>query len=261
MPLSVVARSDSCRTGPAVVAAACLLALGASARAAEPVRSAGAGFEVELLGVQGLRSDARLPTDTMALRNALESLARGARPLAPGRTEAVWPVGERMELRGLVAPLSAAGGPLMQDLARRGGGADEAAALARSDSYRLTWRYAWIDSPQIAVKLGVTASLHENPMAAGGMQAGMPRAATMLPLLHAAVESPVGAGLALTADLDALAGPLGRAVDAGVRLRYAVDRDWSASVSYRILDAAAGGAVPFGASRFQYFGVGVRRAF
>ena len=261
MPLSAVIRSYSRRASPAAVAAACLLALGAPARAADAVRADGTGFEVELLGVQGLRSDARLPTDTMAVRNALESLTRGARPLVPGRTEAVWPLGERVELRGLVAPLSAAGSPLMQDLAWRGGAANDAAALARSDSYRLTWRYAWVDSPQLAVKLGVTASLREHPTAVGGTLVGAPRAATMLPLLHASVESPFGAGLALAADVDALAGPFGRAMDAGVRLRYAVDRDWSASVSYRILDGTTGSAAPFSASRFQYLGVGVRRAF
>lgn len=218
-------------------------------------------FEVELFGVQGLRSDARLPSDTSVARQAIDSLTTGALPVS-GRTEVVWPIGVRTELRGLAAPFLMAGaGPLVQDIVQRGAVADTAASY-RADSYRLTWRYAWIDSPQLSVKLGMTANVRDLRAASGSTGAPADRTGSqVLPLLHASVESPFGGRLLLAADVDALAGPQGRAVDAGVRLRYALDRDWSASVSYRILDGNADGAALFNAVRFQYLGVGVRRAF
>ena len=134
--------------------------------------------------------------------------------------------------------------------------------LYRIDDYRLTWRYALLDSPQLAVKLGVTARLRDARATlrpgAVGIGAADP---DLLPLLHASIERPFDNRLSFVADIDALALPQGHALDAGLRLRYALDRDWSASMSYRILDGTTGGALPPGAGRLQYFGVGVLRAF
>ena len=209
-------------------------------------------FPVEFFGVQAPRGNARLLGEPPAARLALEAPAGGIGPEAASRVEMTWPVGARSELRGLAA---------LSDPAAGGVGMRRPDPYRLAD-YRLTWRYALLDSPQLAVKLGVTARLRDAratlyPGAAG---AGVSDT-NLLPLLHASIERPFGSRLSLAADIDAMALPQGHALDAGLRLRYAMDRDWSASLSYRILDGSTRGGLPLGAGRLQYFGVGVRRAF
>lgn len=230
----------------------------AAGRSSTPT-AARRAFEVQLFGVQGLRSDARIPNASSATRFALESLVGGG----TGRSEAIWPLGAHGELRGQAAPTASdgrtpaaafAGQPL----------AVEADTMSRSrlDAWRLTWRYSLLDSPAMSVKVGLTARMHEARIVPRpGSTLTDRQDAGIVPLLHASVESALSGGLTMVADIDAAGGARGGMIDAGVRLRYAIDRDWSASVSYRILNDGAGLPGAYDASRFHYLGVGVRRAF
>lgn len=265
--------------------AACCLTIGAIAASAMPARAqpgtpaSGAdpaqatqvrlwaserrpSLEIDLLGVRQTRNDVQVPGDTGS-RFPLDSLTSNSG--AAVRIEGVWPIARRDELRVLLAPLSVDGRGSLGGVTNFAGTAfapGEASADYRFDSYRLTWRRAVVDTPDWSVKLGVTAKIRsaEIELRQGGLSASK-RDVGLVPLLHAVVERRLGDRLSLVADIDALGASQGRAIDAGLRLRWAIDRDWAASVVYRVLDGGADNDEVYNFARFHFLGVGLRRAF
>lgn len=259
------------RTAPALACLSLLLPVPAAlAQAADPwpgradMRRA---IEIEVQAVQSSRNDVQIPNDARGTRFGLDGLTGGG--AFPGvRLEVVWPVNARDELRGLIAPLRASGdavlgGPVDFQGARFAAGADTRADY-RFDSYRLTWRRLVWSTDTGALRLGLTGKVRdalirlEQP---GGGPSAQKTDTGFVPLLHAAWEQRLGERWRFVADIDALGGGQGRAIDAGLKLRYAIAPDWSASLSWRVLDGGADNGNLYNMARFQFIGVGVQRRF
>jgi hypothetical protein len=108
------------------------------------------------------------------------------------------------------------------------------------DSWRATWRYRWIDREDLVVKVGATAKIRDASirLKSGVLEASKDNTG-FVPLLHVALERPLSAQWRLEADVDALAGGPGYAVDAGVRLARNVSSGWSIHAGARYLDGGA----------------------
>lgn len=211
------------------------------------------------------RNDVQSPNDASASRFALDDIT-GDGPVLSPRLQVLWPVGEgRHEIVALLAPLRIDGSGTTAAATRFEGETFLPGALRaryQFDSWRLGWRYRWIDRPDLLVRLGATAKLRDASieLIQGGVSARKDNTG-FVPLLHASVEKPLGGRWSLAADIDGLAGGPGYAVDAGARLRYAISDDWIVHGGVRFLDGGADNDEVYAFARFTSITLGFARRF
>lgn len=222
-----------------------------------------------VLDVEGVaawqgRNVAQVPNDASGTRFAIDSVT-GSGPFPAARIQLAWSVGERQELRFLAAPLSVSeSGSLASPVNFQGQTFSAGAVRAkyRFDSWRATWRYHWIDRPDLSVKVGFTAKIRDASIElAQGARTARKDNTGFVPLLHASLERPLGERWSLQADIDALAGGPGYAVDAGVRFARDLGGGWSAHAGLRFLDGGADNDEVYAFARFTSVTVGVSRRF
>jgi hypothetical protein len=210
------------------------------------------------------RNDVQSPNAPPATRFALDALT-GSGPFLAPRLQVALPFGARQELRLLAAPLSVEEDGVLATPVNFEG-TDFAAGAARGryqfDLWRVTWRYHWIDRPDLSVKLGFTAKLRDASIELRqGTRSARKDDIGFVPLLHAALERPFGARWSLQADVDALAGGPGYAIDAGVRLARDLGAGWSASAGMRFLDGGADNDEVYAFATFTSVTLGISRRF
>ena len=222
-----------------------------------------------VLDVEGVaawqgRNDAQVPNDASGTRFAIDSVT-GSGPFPAARIQLAWPVGERQELRFLAAPLSVEEtGNFDAPVNFQGQqfSAGTVAARYRFDSWRATWRYHWIDRPGLSVKVGFTAKIRDASIGlAQGARSARKDDTGFVPLLHASLERPLAERWTLQADVDALAGGPGYAVDAGVRVARELGGGWAAHAGVRFLDGGADNDEVYAFARFTSVTLGVSRRF
>lgn len=242
------------------IAAAVAFALSAAASARErPVV-----LDVEAVGAWQGRNDVQSPNTAPSTRFALDDIT-GSGPFATGRLQLAWPFRERQEWRVLVAPLSVSAGGSLPGPVRFEGASFAAGAVQgryQFDSWRLTWRYHWIDRPDLSVKVGFTAKLRDASieLRQGALRARKDNTG-FVPLLHAAFERPLATGWSLQGDVDALAGGPGYAIDAGLRVARELGAGWSASAGVRYLDGGADNDEVYAFATFTSVTLGITRRF
>lgn len=242
---------------PRALLLACMLTEGTiAARAVE--------LSMEGVGAWQSKNTVESPNDGTATRFDLDAITGNGPYLAP-RLELTWAPSSRQELRFLVAPLSVSeSGTLMAPVAFEG--ADFAAgpidARYRFDSYRVTWRYRWLDRPDLVVRVGFTAKLRDATiqLSQGGTTARKDDTG-FVPLLNAALDYRLGNTLWLLADIDALGGGPGYAVDAGLRIAVDLDPRWRVQGGVRFLDGGADTDEVYAFARFTSVVLGLTARF
>lgn len=221
-------------------------------------------LDVEAVAAWQGRNDVQSPNAPPATRFALDGIT-GSGPFATGRLQLAWPFRERQEWRVLVAPLSVSASGSLPGAVRFEGANFAPGAVDgryRFDSWRVTWRYRWIDRPDLNVKVGFTAKLRDASieLRQGALRARKDNTG-FVPLLHAALERPLARGWSLQADIDALAGGPGYAIDAGARLARNLGDGWSVSGGVRYLDGGADNDEVYAFATFTSLTLGVTRRF
>ena len=188
------------------------------------------------------RNLVQVPNDASGSRFSLDALT-GSGPVDTPRVQVSWRSGDKQEWRLLAAPLSLSGSSVSVvpiDFQGRRFLAGPISARYQFDSWRATWRYRWIDREDLVVKVGATAKIRDASirLKSGVLEASKDNTG-FVPLLHVALERPLSAQWRLEADVDALAGGPGYAVDAGVRLARNVSSGWSIHAGARYLDGGA----------------------
>lgn len=251
--------------GVLALALGCALGIAPTgALGAAPADSRTVVLDVEGVGAWQGRNDVQSPNAPSSTRFALDALT-GSGPFATGRVQLAWPFRERQEWRVLAAPLRvSAAGTLPTAVRFEGVGFAPGPARGRYqfDSWRVTWRYHWIDRPDLSVKLGFTAKLRDASieLRQGALRARKDNTG-FVPLLHAAVARPLGSGWSVQGDVDALAGGPGYAIDAGVRLARDLGRGWSVHGGLRYLDGGADNDEVYAFATFTSVTLGVTRRF
>jgi hypothetical protein len=225
------------------------------------------GAEITLDGQwswQG-RNDVQSPNDASASRFALDDIT-GDGPVLSPRLQLLWPVGEgRHEVVALVAPLRIDGSGTTAAPTRFEGTTftpGVVRARYQFDSWRLGWRYRWIDRPDLVVRVGATAKLRDASIELIQGSASARKDNTgFVPLLHASIEKTLGGPWSVAADIDGLAGGPGYAVDAGARIRYAISDDWSVHAGVRFLDGGADNDEVYAFARFTSLTLGFAHRF
>ena len=199
-------------------------------------------IDIEWVRASQGRNVVQVPNDASGSRFSLDALT-GSGPVDTPRIQVSWRSGYKQEWRLLAAPLSLSGSSVSVvpiDFQRRRFLAGPISARYQFDSWRATWRYRWIDREDLVVKVGATAKIRDASirLKSGVLEASKDNTG-FVPLLHVALERPLSAQWRLEADVDALAGGPGYAVDAGVRLARNVSSGWSIHAGARYLDGGA----------------------
>lgn len=221
------------------------------------------GLSVQLEAVsawQG-RNDVEVPNDGSASRFALDGLT-GQGPFATPRLELSGSLRDRQEWRILIAPLAVSDSGVATtpiDFQGQRFAAGPIAARYQFDSWRVSWRYRWIDRDDLQVRVGFTAKIRDASIRLRqGAREAVKDNTGFVPLLHGSFARPLGTLWTLEGDIDALAGGPGYAIDTGLRAVRRWNDEWSGLVSVRYLDGGADNDEVYAFARFTSATVGVR---
>lgn len=206
------------------------------------------------------RNDVEVPNDGSASRFALDALT-GEGPIVGGRVELAGAIRGRQEWRVLLAPLSLAEtGTSAVDIGFQGQIFGEGPIDARYqfNSWRVTWRYLWIDRPDLRIKVGFTGKIRDASirLRQGSVDARKDDTG-FVPLLHGSMERPLTDQWVFHADIDALGGGPGYAVDMGAGFSYALTDDWRLGAQLRFLDGGADNDKVYAFARFTSVTLGL----
>jgi hypothetical protein len=214
------------------------------------------------------RNEARIPGDEGTLF-ALTDFGKG--PFFAQRLylSQIW--NERHELRALWAPLSVdLSGRPERAISYQGKtfAADRnLQAFYKFNSYRLTYAYHFAPRADWRYALGFTAKIRdaEIRLTQGSRQASKSNVG-FVPLLHARVQRVLSPLWSLTLDVDGLAAPQGRAVDAALIAEHTLLELGSlgslyAYVGYRTVEGGADNVVVYNFAWIHYGIVGFRALF
>lgn len=206
------------------------------------------------------RNDVRIPGDSGTRFSLADSVTDG--PLPFYRLEALRNLGEKGQLRLLFAPFrfTESGVPdkdlLFVDQSFSAG--QKTAYTYQFNSYRVSYRYRYKDSPAWRLWLGGTVKIRDAEIA---LRQGSVRAKDsnvgFVPLFNLYSDYRLDPQWRFIADLDGLVGPQGRAVDLALKFLYDLDRRWYLGAGYRTLEGGADNDEVYNFAWFNYVSVSV----
>ena len=188
-------------------------------------------------------NDVQIPNDELGTRFSLKDLV-GSGPWPAGRLYATWNINQRHGLRLLLAPLSYTEAGTFDDEVLFAGEAYQPGvptdATYQFNSWRLSYRYQFKDGDRWKLWVGFTAKirdakieLRQGDVTSNDTDVGF------VPLLHFAADWRVAEKWHLIADLDALGGGPGRAIDLALKIAYDINDQWSVTAGYRTVEGGA----------------------
>jgi hypothetical protein len=208
----------------------------------------GSRFEVETGGIWQSRNDAQSParaTATMpqGTRFSLKAL-QGTGPSFFARLSAAYTWDDKHQVHALYAPLTITGSGTFQNPVSFQGQSFAANTPTdgryRFDSYRIGYRYKVYDSDDWHIWGGVTVKVRDAniSLSQGALKAN--RANTgPVPLLSLYARRDMGDRWSAIVDVEGLAAPQGRAVDAAFKIRHQLSNGVGVSAGYRMLEGGA----------------------
>jgi len=186
------------------------------------------------------RNDVQIPNDNLGTRFALDDTA-GSGPWLLARFNLLWDINEKHGVRVLLAPLSYTENNILEpDVSFAGAQFESGEAVEASykfNSWRVSYRYHMIENGNLDLWLGGTLKirdaeikLRQGQLSANDDDLGV------VPLFYLAARYRLGERWHLNADMDALAGGPGRAIDLGVRVDYTVNPNWEIGAGLRTLE-------------------------
>lgn len=187
-------------------------------------------------------------------------------PKAFFRGRLTWHVGERHDISLLYAPL---------ELDYRGqfnrpvqfAGTNFAAGTPtngtfRFDSYRLTYRYNFVQTEECVFGLGLTAKVRDAEVSLNQPGRSASNANTgFVPLVNYRLLWRFSKPFSLLTEGDALGASQGHAIDASAAIQWHATDSLSFRIGYRILDGGADSDTVYTFNRFHYSMVGVNYRF
>jgi hypothetical protein len=273
-------RSSALATHRWAIVSACLIGAWAVFAPLEAIANAAAGTGTAPLSStprllvetqvawQG-RNDVQSPNDAGGTRFALDDITGDGPAIAP-RVSMRWPLPQRWgdgrhEVELLLAPLRLEETGRSASAIRFEGASFVPGTLRggyRFDSWRIGWRWRWIDRPELVVRVGATAKIRDAQIElVQGTQRASKDNTGFVPLLHASVERPIAVGWSWAADIDALGGGPGYAIDAGAVVRYAFEGPWLVQGGVRFLDGGADNDEVYAFARFTGLTLGIAYRF
>jgi hypothetical protein len=197
-------------------------------------------LETELGATWQSRNNVQIPNDKMGTRFALDELS-GSGPRPSARVNLLWNINQKHGLRFLLAPLSYSEQSILNsDVAFAGSDFQSGQAIESSytfNSWRASYRYHLVDQDRWDLWLGGTLNIRDAEIE---LRQGQTTATDddlgVVPLLYVSTRYRLADKWHLNAEMDALAGGPGRAIDLGLRLDYTLNSRWSIGAGYRGLE-------------------------
>ncbi len=135
-------------------------------------------------------------------------------------------------------------------------------ARYRFNSYRLTYRYEWINSGRWHFGLGVSGKIRDARIAVqNGTQISETTDLGFVPLINFKLQYFSNTPISVLLHGDALVGTQGRAEDVFLGILYRIDPGLDIKLGYRILEGGADVDQVYTFSLIQYLSVGIRASF
>jgi hypothetical protein len=188
-------------------------------------------------------NDVQIPNSELGTRFSLKDLV-GTGPWLAGRIYFTWNINTKHGLRVLLAPLSYTESGIFADEVLFASEAYEPGipteATYQFNSWRLSYRYKFKDGDRWKLWVGFTAKIRDAKIELlQGDTTSKDTDLGFVPLAHFAADWRVAERWRLTADLDALAGGPGRAIDLALKIAYDINDHWSVTAGYRAVEGGA----------------------
>ncbi|MBN1607728.1 MAG: hypothetical protein JW940_13915 [Polyangiaceae bacterium] len=225
---------------------------------------AAADTDIEVGAVLASRNDVRIPGKGGTKFSFVEDLSTRAAPVF--RVRVGYRFAERHVVTALYAPLRVnATGRIDRDIVFAGGAfpADTPVlAVYRFDSYRLTYRYSFVATPDLELAAGLTAKLRDAEVSLYGADVRRKTNTGFVPLvnLHVAWRPNHGA-FGMVLDADALAAPQGRAEDVLLAATWRARDNVELRAGYRMLEGGSDIDEVYSFAWFHYAVAGVQVGF
>jgi hypothetical protein len=199
-------------------------------------------LQLESGGVWFSRNDVRIPGDDGTKFDMLDLTGNGPDPYI--RVNATYDFNGRHALRLTLAPLTVDGtGRLDEDVRFKD---DMFAAdlptkgTYKFNTYRLTYRWMFHDRERWRWGLGAAALIRdaEITLEQGGKRQSKDDFG-LVPLLHLYSEYRLNDQTSVILDMEGAWSPMGRAVDAALKVQYDFDSGWYVAAGYRTLEGGA----------------------
>ena len=199
--------------------------------------------ELELGSVWQSKNDVQIPNNDLGTRFSLRDLV-GDGPGLAGRVYFTWNINERHSVRALLAPLSYTEAGVFDDPVLFAGESYEPGvpteATYQFNSWRLSYRYRFFDSSKWQLWIGGTAKVRDAKIELRqGEITSKDDDLGFVPLLNFGADYRFAERWHFIADLDALAGGPGRAIDLAVKVGYDVSERWALTFGYRTVEGGA----------------------
>lgn len=225
----------------------------------------GKSIRVSVGGSWQARNDVRIPNTAEGSRFSLKDAA-GTGPVLFTRAELNWMINERHGLRVVLAPLSYTETVSFDQTVRFAGGSFDPGvatdASYRFNSWRIGYHYLLRESGSTSLRIGGTLKVRDAEIRLQqGANVQFDDDLGLVPLLYLAGQYQLSDRVAVGADLDALAGGPGRAIDLGVTLELSVTPRWRIGAELRVLDGGADTDTVYNFARFNTAALTIRAAF
>jgi hypothetical protein len=216
--------------------------------------------EVEVGFVFAGRNDVRIPGDVGTAISFSDDLKIDPAPVF--RVRLGYRFGERHLITALYAPLQLnASGAVDRDVSFAGGtyqAGSPLLAVYRFDSYRLTYRYSFIQRAGLEIAAGLTAKIRDAEVSLYGAEARSKTNTGFVPLLNVHVAwRPGNRRFGLLLDADALVAPQGRAEDVLLAITWVVRDGLELRAGYRTLEGGADNDEVYNFAWLHYAVIGV----
>jgi hypothetical protein len=200
-------------------------------------------IELEAGAVWQSRNDVQIPNDATGTRFSLVDLV-GKGPWPAGRLYLTWNISNRHSLRGLLAPLSYTGtGSFTEPVdfaGQRYVAGDPVEATYKFNSWRLGYRYRFMDRERLKLSVGFTAKIRDAKIELEqGAVTSKDTDVGFVPLLNLAADWRFNSRWHVLFDFDGLAGGPGRAFDVALKLGYDISDSWGLAAGYRTVEGGA----------------------
>jgi len=206
-------------------------------------------------------NDVRIPGDDGTKFSLTDDLESEIVPFARARLGTQFRDRHAIEL--LVAPLDVtAEGKINKDIhfQNRIFPADtDLEATFRFDSYRLTYRYTFVQRNQVQFGAGITGKIRDAEIGlSGGGQEAVKTNTGFVPLINFQMVWRPTSSFGVLIDGDALAGPQGRAEDILIAALFKLGGSVEMKLGYRVLEGGADNDEVYTFSMFHYALAGLR---
>ena len=200
-------------------------------------------MELEVGPTWQTRNDVRIPNDNPGTRFALDDIS-GTGPWLGARLNLLWDFRDRHGVRFLYAPLSyEETGIAERNVDFAGESFVDGQALQsryQFDSWRLSYRYKLLENDSFGLWLGATLKIRDAEIALRqGNRFAKDDDLGFVPIAYLAARYRLGERWYVNAEMDALAGGPGRAIDLGLRLDYQAGPRWTIGAGFRTLEGGA----------------------